>query len=209
MMFIKALFITTLAPLGIALATTARSLLLPCSTISGTPCICPFGTDYSESVTVALIGATATNVEAVTNDFFNPSWTGLELWSVQGPDNFPGLSIRDMNISTPVGTYVFSQRLTFWFVFPDGSFEQRYEQRGIIPYLSSNGSFAGNWVTLKGSRISENETLVQFSNYACDTGHPLDFAAVHGSSLTNATTILEVAGLIHGVSTDSISAQSF
>ncbi|KAI1116148.1 hypothetical protein F5Y14DRAFT_449326 [Nemania sp. NC0429] len=180
---------------------------LPCSSLSGTPCRCPVGTDYSESTTTAIIGASANNVGFVTNDFFNPSWTGVELYMLQGPDNFPGLSIRDLNVSTSVGSYVFSQRLTFRLVLPDGSFEQRYEQRGIVPYRSGNGSFSGDWVSLKGERVFENETLVLFSSYSCTTGHPFDIAAFHESSLSNATTILEAAGLAVGASTTPVSAE--
>ena len=40
---------------------------LPCSLFSGPSCICPPGTDYSESATIALIGATPGNVGYVTN----------------------------------------------------------------------------------------------------------------------------------------------
>jgi hypothetical protein len=64
-------------------------------------------------------------------------------------------------------------QLNFRFILPDGSFEQRFEQRGVVSYYSGNGSFSGHWVTLKGSRIFENQTLVRFSNYACHTGHPI------------------------------------
>ncbi|KAI1145180.1 hypothetical protein F4825DRAFT_467549 [Nemania diffusa] len=204
-MFIGAL----LVGLPTAFALALPGVVLPCSALSGTPCICPIGTDYSESVTTAVIGASASNVGYVTNDFFNPSWFGVDLYYVQGPDNFPELSIREYNISTSVGTYLFSERLNFRFIFPDGSFEQRYEQRGTIQYQSSNGSFSGNWVTLKGDRVFDNQTLVRFSNYACQTGHPIDFAAFHEISLSNATNILKAAGMAAGASTTPVSAQLY
>ncbi|KAI0095575.1 hypothetical protein GGR51DRAFT_569594 [Nemania sp. FL0031] len=180
--------------------------LLPCSSISGTPCTCPLGTNYSETVTTAIIGATASNVGTVTDNFFNPAWLGLDLISVQGPNNFPELSIRDVNMSTNIGTYTFSERMTFRFVFPDGSFEQRYEQRGIVPYRSSNGSFSGYWVTVKGDRVFENETLIRLSNYACQTGQPIDYPAFQEIALTNATSILAARGLDPGVNTSPESA---
>ena len=44
-----------------ALATS----LPPCSSTSVTPCSCPAGTAYEQSVTFAVIGAKATDVEAV------------------------------------------------------------------------------------------------------------------------------------------------
>ncbi|KAI3343934.1 hypothetical protein F4824DRAFT_494188 [Ustulina deusta] len=203
MMFIQALFAASLATFVLG----GPIYTLPCSSISGTPCRCPFGTNYTESVTTALIGATASDVGLVANDFFNPSWAGLEPWMVQGPDNVPLLSIRDVNESTTVGTYSFRERLTFRFEFPDGSFEQRYEQTGVVPYYSGNGSFAGYWVTLKGDRIFENETLVKYSSYSCETGNPRDFATSRESALTNVSTILEAKGLLYGVSVDPESAE--
>ncbi|KAI8952033.1 hypothetical protein F4801DRAFT_600489 [Xylaria longipes] len=195
-----------------SLASAAPGLFpfkLPCSSISGTPCICPPNTQYNESTTTAYIGATASDVEDLINDYFDVSWAGIDLVSVQGPANFPGLSIRNLNITTAVGTYIFSDRLVFRFVFPDGSFEQRSEQRGIIPYLSGNGSFSGHWVALKSDRIFENETLVRFTRYFCQTGNPIDFAAWDQIALSNVTSILAAVGKINGISTDPVSAQSF
>ncbi|RYC58921.1 hypothetical protein CHU98_g7284 [Xylaria longipes] len=195
-----------------SLASAAPGLFpfkLPCSSISGTPCICPPNTQYNESTTTAYIGATASDVEDLINDYFDVSWAGIDLVSVQGPANFPGLSIRNLNITTAVGTYIFSDRLVFRFVFPDGSFEQRSEQRGIIPYLSGNGSFSGHWVALKSDRVFENETLVRFTRYFCQTGNPIDFAAWDQIALSNVTSILAAVGKINGISTDPVSAQSF
>ncbi|KAJ2986086.1 hypothetical protein NUW58_g5200 [Xylaria curta] len=205
MKFIIALFVASLASSSPA----GFPFVLPCSSISGTPCRCPFGTDYAESVTTAIIGAKARDVEDLTNDFFDPAWAGLVVRSVQGPNNFPGLSIRDLNITTSVGNYIVSERLIFRFVWPDGSFEQRSEQRGIVPYLSGNGSFSGHWLTLKSDRIFENQTLIRFSIYACQTGHPINFSAAHQLALSNVTGILATAGLLPGISTDPVSAQLF
>ncbi|KAI0402624.1 hypothetical protein F4802DRAFT_599900 [Xylaria palmicola] len=205
MMLTRALLVASLADFALG----TLPFTLPCSSISGTPCRCPFGTNYAESVTTAIIGAPAGNVGAVINDFFDPSWAGVELLTVQGPDNFPGLSIRNLNMSTSVGYYEFSERLTFRFVFIDGSFEQRNEQRGIVPYMSGNGSFSGHWLTLKGDRIFENQTLVRLSTYACQTGHPINFAAINEMALGNVTSILTAAGLLRGVSTEPVSSQLF
>ncbi|KAI0448091.1 hypothetical protein F4803DRAFT_558349 [Xylaria telfairii] len=182
---------------------------LPCSSISGTPCICPPNTQYNESTTMSYVGATASDVESIVNDYFNVGWAGFDLVMVQGPDNFPGLSIRDLNMNTAVGTYTFSERLILRFVNPDGSFEQRSEQREIIPYRSGNGTFSGHWVTLKGDRIFENETLVRVTRYFCQTGHPIDFAGFDQLALSNVTNILAAAGKINGISSDPASAQRF
>ncbi len=64
MMFIQALFAASLATFALG----GPIYTLPCSSISGTPCRCPFGTNYTESVTTALIGATASDVGLVAND---------------------------------------------------------------------------------------------------------------------------------------------
>lgn len=39
-----------------------------CATNSGANCICPSGTDYSESVTWAVVGAPVSEVETLMND---------------------------------------------------------------------------------------------------------------------------------------------
>ncbi|KAI1810899.1 hypothetical protein GGS20DRAFT_589092 [Poronia punctata] len=162
--------------LAVALAPSvlaAATFLLPCSAISGTPCRCPDGTVYSESITAALIGATANDVGMITNDFFNVSWQGTPVFSKQGPNNFPLLSVRTINITTSVGVYPVTQRLTFRLIFPDGSFEQKYEQTGPITYRAGN------------------------------------FANFQTRALANATRILTNRGLVHGVSSDPISAENF
>ncbi|KAH8167181.1 hypothetical protein CIB48_g1091 [Xylaria polymorpha] len=192
-----------------SLASATLELTFPCSSISGTPCICPPNTQYNESTTMAYIGATASDVESIVNDYFDVSWAGYDLVMVQGPDNFPGLSIRDLNIVTAVGTYIFSERLVFRFVFPDGSFEQRSEQRDAIPYFSGNGSFGGHWFTMTGDRIFENETLVRVTRYFCQTGHPIDFSGFDQIALSNVTSLLAAAGKINGISTEPVSAQRF
>lgn len=44
------------------------SALPKCSALSPTPCECPSGTDYAESVTFSVIGAKAKDVEALMNN---------------------------------------------------------------------------------------------------------------------------------------------
>jgi hypothetical protein len=39
-----------------------------CATNSGANCVCPSGTDYSESVTWAVVGAPVSDVETLMND---------------------------------------------------------------------------------------------------------------------------------------------
>lgn len=117
------------------LAPTALAASLPaCSGTSTTPCNCPAGTTYAQSVTFAVIGAAATDVKALISDcssapspllfslgewweetltdisvVFNTSWLGLLPLSTQGPDNQRG-STRTSNLPTTVGTYAFTDQ---------------------------------------------------------------------------------------------------
>ncbi|KAI0535229.1 hypothetical protein GGR58DRAFT_504527 [Xylaria digitata] len=201
MMLIATLFTASLATFALGDPDIIR---LPCSTISGTPCNCPVGTEYSESSTFAVLGATASDVGLLLNDFSNPAWTGNDPLTLEGPNNVPILSSRERNLSTSVGSYVFRERSLL-----DGSFEQRFEQRGSIPYASGNGSFRGLWTTLKGDRVFQNQTLVETNIYACQTGHPINFAEYYQTALSNATNILTAVGLIRGINISPVSVQLF
>ena len=58
---------------------------------------------------------------------------------------------------------------------PDGSFIQKFELLpSLVPieYHAGNGSFGGYWVTLESKSVFQYETLIQWSVYACETGHP-------------------------------------
>ena len=51
------------------LAPAALAVSLPaCSSTSILPCSCPSGTTYGQSVTFAVIGATATDIKALISD---------------------------------------------------------------------------------------------------------------------------------------------
>lgn len=53
----------------LTLVAAAAPVSLPaCSTGSGTPCKCPAGSEYGESVTFTVIGAAAKDVTALTSD---------------------------------------------------------------------------------------------------------------------------------------------
>ena len=132
-----------LAPLAIfaLLAPAASSTSLPaCSTNSITPCSCPNGTSYAQSVTFAVIGAAAADVKALISDCAYPlwppvllhgntvawtlthtiivykcAWLGVLPFATQGPDNEPGVSIRTSNLPTLVGLYVITERASISF----------------------------------------------------------------------------------------------
>jgi hypothetical protein len=66
------------------------------------------------------------------------------------------------------------QQLLEYKVKSDGSFIQRFEQlKSTIPleYHTGNGSFSGYWVTLQAKAVFRYETVVDWSIYACETGH--------------------------------------
>ncbi|KAI0197592.1 hypothetical protein F4808DRAFT_463632 [Astrocystis sublimbata] len=195
-----------------AVSTAAAGRLPHCSAKSITPCQCPSGTQYSESVTVSIIGADVKDVGAIVNDFFTSDWLGVHPSSTQGPNNKPGKSIRSAMLPTAYGTYNVSELLVQLDVKPDGSFVQRFEQLPCtipVEYDSHNGSISGYWATIEGTRIFESETLLRWSEYACETGHPQDFAEFHESAMKNVTEVLKSQGKIKGVNVDPVSAQAF
>ncbi|KAI0390357.1 hypothetical protein F5Y17DRAFT_461844 [Xylariaceae sp. FL0594] len=205
MMFTTTMLSALLAPLTLAVPT----LVFPCSFLSGTPCVCPPGTLYQESITTAVIGAPASAVAMVMNDFYKTEWLGVVIDTVEGPDNFPALSTRRYRLATRVGTYKFADKLTFYFVYPDGSFEHKFQQDGPVPFNFVNGTFGGRWATIKGTRVFANETLVTLTTYACNTGHPFDFGVFYSKGIINATNILTAAGLVAGVNAGPFTAQAF
>ncbi|KAI0528089.1 hypothetical protein F5B22DRAFT_641061 [Xylaria bambusicola] len=197
MLFIAAFLASSLATLALGWPIFP----LPCSPLSGTPCKCPEGTDYAESSTVAMIGASAGNVGWLMNNFFVTSWTGVEPSMTWNSDNIPLLSKREIIYPTEVGNVTIPEQLITRLPYLDGSFETTYQQKGIVPFVSGNGSFTGHWTTLKGTRRFENQTLVEWYSYSCDTGYPRNFAAFRENALRNATVILNNLGLLSGLST--------
>ncbi|KAI3318442.1 hypothetical protein HD806DRAFT_549272 [Xylariaceae sp. AK1471] len=195
-----------------AVPVAIASYLPACSTKPITPCKCPSGTDYSESVTVSVLGAAVADVAAVVNDFYKSGWLGAVPFSTQGPDNKAGVSTRTTMFPTPIGVYNISEILYEYDVKRDGSFVQSFQQLpSTVPveYHTNNGSFSGYWVTLEGTRIFEYETLIRWSIYACETGHARNFAVFHEGALNNVTNILTSQGKIKGINIDPVSAQAF
>ena len=104
--------------------------LQKCSSTSTTPCACPPGTEYEESVTFVVIGAAATDVKAQISDClsatqyilqkeqllthtivdYNISWTGMVVFPTDIPNNTPGVSLRSVALPTLVGTYNITEK---------------------------------------------------------------------------------------------------
>lgn len=118
------------------LAIGAQANSLPaCSDKSITPCSCPAGTDYSQSVTFAVIGAAAKDVRALIADckaarptsllsiadpygtVYKCAWLGVVPYAFEGPDNTPGVSIRTSRLPTLVGVNVISEKACFNLIF--------------------------------------------------------------------------------------------
>ncbi|KAL8687718.1 MAG: hypothetical protein Q9218_006190 [Villophora microphyllina] len=191
------------ATLAIATAAIAAPANLPaCSTNSGTPCSCPSGSEYAESVTFAVIGAAAKDVTALTSDFFYTAWLGLVPYANSGPDNKVG-STRSSTLYTAEGVYNITEELTKRSLLPNGAFIQRFELlKSTLPveYSGKNGSFDGYWITFQTESVFQYETAVVSSVYSCATGHPLDFGAFMRSAWGNATDVLTKQGKAPGQS---------
>lgn len=203
----------TLALLAPAAYAEAHAESLPkCSTNSITPCACPNGTQYSQSVTFAVIGAAAADIKVLTSDFFNPAWFGFVPFATKGPNNTPGVSERTSHLPTLVGTYDVTELLTELRHKPDGSFIQKFELLAStipIEYHSGNGSFGGYWVTIESKSIFKYETAFRWSVYACETVHALNYAKFFQNALHTVTSVLQPEGKIVGTSVAPFSIQDF
>ncbi|KAK8909190.1 hypothetical protein QC760_001921 [Botrytis cinerea] len=189
-----------------------RESLQRCSTNSVLPCICPAGTDYWESSTWSVVGASANDAKDLIMDYYNSAWLGVTPYETRGPDNKPGVSIRTSYLPTKVGTYSISEKLTDLKIDSRGGFIEKFEQlSSTIPvaYNSGNGSFSGYWVTLESTYIFKHETAIRWSIYACETGHARNFAVFHENALKNMSSVLTAQGKIKGINLQPYSVQNF
>ncbi|KAJ8125204.1 hypothetical protein O1611_g8436 [Lasiodiplodia mahajangana] len=211
----------------VALATSGFSLVAEkspyntrpqCSSKASIPCKCPVGTRYLECVTIGVIGAHISDVEGLVNDFYNISWQlGAEPYKTKGPDNTVG-SIRSVRyplvpdgiLTSDVAVEDVDERLVARRVAPDGSFTTTFEQvQASIPYPNGTGVFAGWWGSISGIAATGDETILTWTNWACETAHIRDFAGFHEISFKNATDILTTQGKVRGTNVSPSSAQSF
>ncbi|KAI2622283.1 hypothetical protein GGS21DRAFT_494444 [Xylaria nigripes] len=201
-----------------------------CSSTASTPCQCPDGTQYLEAVTVGVIGASAHDVGYLVNDFYNISWQlGSRPYKTKGSNNKVG-SIRSVNYPlVPFGSTArtskshckiiayrkvvaedVDERLVARQVSPDGSFTMSFEQvQPRIPYPDGTGVFAGWWGTITGMAATGDETILTWTNWACESRHIRNFAGFHEISFNNATAILTAQGKVRGTNVMPVSAQSF
>ncbi|KAF1924995.1 uncharacterized protein M421DRAFT_424223 [Didymella exigua CBS 183.55] len=161
-----------------------------CSTDSGANCLCPPGTDYSQSVTWAVVGAPISDVRALMNDFHKPAWRGSLPHATKGPNNAPGRSQRTSTYKTLQGTFNFTEILTKQDVLLDGSFVQ------VLEYLEAVGNTTGNpwggyWITITGDYVFGDETMIGWATYLCSRGVVNDWAKLHEASFNNVINLLE------------------
>ncbi|KAI1121808.1 hypothetical protein F5Y10DRAFT_288056 [Nemania abortiva] len=197
--------------LGLAVESPAYNVLPQCSSKASTPCQCPVGTQYLECVTVGVIGAHISDVGSLMNDFYNISWQlGAKPYKTKGPDNEVG-SVRSVRYPlVPTGIEDVDERLVARRVAPDGSFTMAFEQvQASIPYPNGTGVFAGWWGSISGIAATGDETIVTWTNWACETAHIRNFAGFHEISFKNATDILAAQGKVRGTNVSPSSAQSF
>ncbi|KAJ8119171.1 hypothetical protein ONZ43_g3836 [Nemania bipapillata] len=205
--------LAALAASGLCLAAdnSSYNTLPECSSTASTPCQCPVGTQYLECVTVGVIGADIFDVEHLVNNFYNISWQlGAKPYKTKGPNNKVG-SIRSVRYSlVPAGVEDVDERLVARRVADDGSFIMAFEQvQASIPYPDGTGVFAGWWGSISGIAATGDETIVTWTNWACETAHIRNFAGFHEISFKNATDILTAQGKVRGTNVNPSSAQSF
>ncbi|TEY59439.1 hypothetical protein BOTCAL_0192g00020 [Botryotinia calthae] len=208
-------FTTTLtiyATLTVTAFAHRRESLQRCSTDSVLPCICPAGTDYWESSTWSVVGASANDVKDLIMDYYNSAWLGVIPYETRGPNNKPGVSIRTSYLPTKVGTFSVSEKLTDLKIDSRGGFIEKFEQLAStvpVAYNSGNGSFSGYWVTLESTYIFKHETAIRWSIYACETGNARNFAVFHENALKNVSSVLTAQGKIKGINLQPYSVQNF
>lgn len=180
---------------ALALPFLVSATLPPCGDIDR-PCSCPSGSTFHRINTYATIGATAKNVGAVMNDFFNTSYFDLTLLSTTGTDDVVGAT-RTFSI-TADNSITLTEELIQYQVNADGSFIQRYKQ-DTTPILlkapSGNAYFDGYWETIAVQQTSiSDESTIQYNAYRCDIGSPFDTAGFHETSINDTIAVLKKEG---------------
>ncbi|KID93763.1 hypothetical protein MAJ_10274, partial [Metarhizium majus ARSEF 297] len=193
---------------SICLAVRGMATNMPCSTYSRTPCICPEGTEYSQSASWAVVGTSAKHVEELMSDYYECGWRGSVPYATVGPNNSPGESVRMSTFKTLQGIFNFSEILTDQRIQRDGSFIQKFEYKSTIPGSNKNGTetpWGGYWVTITGDHIFENETLIRWSTYLCSRGYVNDFNKLHENAFNNIINKLKGEGKVDGTNVAAFS----
>ncbi|KAG8526302.1 uncharacterized protein KY384_000295 [Bacidia gigantensis] len=198
--------------LAIPTPDTSASGLEKCSATSITPCVCPAGTTYRESVTFSVIGAAANDVTNVISSFFHTDWLGVSPYKTSGTDNVPG-AVRTSKLPTLAGIFDITEVETVYHEDKKfGGFVEKFEQeQSTVPvkYANGSGEIAGYWITLAAQHVFQYETAIEWSVYACETNYPRNFAKFHEEALKNATDILTKSNKIKGKNVDPFSIQTF
>ncbi|KAJ5604427.1 hypothetical protein N7510_009581 [Penicillium lagena] len=170
------------------------------------PCKCPAGTSFKNLTSYGVIGAPAHDVQDIMGSFFNIQFQGgLVPSSTKGKDRVPG-AVRTFNFSGPTGYYQISEELTQWRTWPDGSFDQQYQQSPKPPVVQvpGAGAYHGEWTSIIGQQtVVRNETAIAWKNWRCETGETFPAAPSHEGGITNTSAVLEKQGKLTGVSIDS------
>ncbi|KAF2791286.1 hypothetical protein K505DRAFT_363961 [Melanomma pulvis-pyrius CBS 109.77] len=88
----------------------------------------------------------------------------------------------------------------------DGPFKLLYEQTAPVKFKNGQGSFAGWWYDLQAENVFPYQSQMRWSLFACQTGHPIDFAAYATARLEEIIKALEAQGLYKG---DTLGPLSF
>ena len=92
----------------------------------------------------------------------------------------------------------------------DGSYRARFALfNPPIEYPTGNGSYSGYWITFDAEYVAQYETALKWQNYACFTGHPIDYASAHASALKGLLATMGKAGLVKGNTTGPYAVQDW
>ncbi|MCJ1455734.1 hypothetical protein MMC28_006090 [Mycoblastus sanguinarius] len=180
-------------------ATLALPLLvwadLPLCSNTIQPCSCPAGSTFKNITTYGVIGATASDVGSVMNNFWETNWIGTTSSNLTGTDNVVGAT-RTLAFTVNNTAYALTEELIDYEVDADGSFLQRFRQNPTPAIIAQPGGyFEGYWETIDVQQtLMPNESAIIFSAYRCDIGDSFDTANFHVTKIQNASSILADEG---------------
>ncbi|APA13061.1 hypothetical protein SS1G_08566 [Sclerotinia sclerotiorum 1980 UF-70] len=166
------------------------------------PCSCPAGTYYQVSTSVAIVPASASDLQSVIGNFLQTSWFGTSPESITGTGTIPGAQRHLLGEIPGAGIYPITEELTLYKPYPNnGGFYQKF-QMGDAPFYfnmttGAPGILGGTWDIVDVHAIGSKTSSWLWNIYACFSVD-FDFQGFHESAMLNVTSILKSQGKTSG-----------
>ncbi|KAA8571064.1 hypothetical protein MFRU_028g00830 [Monilinia fructicola] len=166
------------------------------------PCSCPAGTYFQSSTSLAIVPASAADLQSVIGDFLSTAWFGTSPESVTGTGFVPGAQRHLLGGIPGAGVYPITEELTLWKQYPNNAgFFQKFQMADAPFYFNltsgAPGILAGTWDIVDVHAIGSSSSSWLWNIYACFSVD-FDFQEFHESAMKNATSILQSQGKAHG-----------